>query len=44
VGVLYEIVKKLDHYEVYIEDEFHCSVDNLDEAYRELKAYFKAEK
>lgn len=41
MGVLYEVIKKSGHYEVYIEDKFYCSADDLDEAFKELKSYFE---
>lgn len=34
---LYSIKKKDDHYEVYINNEFYCSTDTIEEAASEIK-------
>lgn len=44
MGIMYDIVKKCGYYEVYIENEFYCSADDLTEAAKEVENYFKPEK
>ena len=39
---VYSINKKDDHYEVYINDEFYCSADTIEEAANEInKLWYK---
>lgn len=38
---VYSISKKDDHYEVYINGEFYCSADTIEEAANELEEYLK---
>ena len=35
-GFVYSISKKDDHYEVYINGEFYCSADTIEEAANEI--------
>lgn len=37
--ITYKIVPVRDHYEVYINGQFYCSVDNVTEAEREIEQY-----
>lgn len=38
----YEVYKRLEHYELYIDGEFWSSGDSREEIEEELNAYFKA--
>ena len=42
-GVLWDILKKAEHYEVYIDGNFFCSADNLSEAIEEVEGYLEEE-
>lgn len=37
----YDIKRKREHFEVYINDKFYCSADNWKEAVREVETYAK---
>ena len=39
--MMYNIKRKYDHYEVYINGKFYCSVDTPEEAAREIEDYFR---
>ena len=40
----YDIVRVMEHFEVYIDGKFYCSTDNMKEAVSEIEAYRKAGK
>ena len=40
----YRIVNNNGHYDVYIEGEFYCSADTMEEAVRELNGGYQYEK
>lgn len=37
MGILFDIVQNLGHYDAYIGGKFHCSADNLSEASKEVE-------
>lgn len=37
----YKITKYRDHYNVFINDKFYCSADNVREATKEVEEYMK---
>lgn len=40
----YDIVRVMEHFEVYIDGKFYCSADNMMEAVSEIEAYKKGGK
>lgn len=41
MGLFYDIIKKQEHYEVFVDGQFYCSADDIDEAVKEIEAYLK---